>query len=679
MSTNPLLEPFATPFGTPPFEAIHQDHFLPAFEAGMAEQKREVAAIVEQTADADFVNTLEALEHSGELLSRVSGVFSNLMSAHTNDTLQEIARDIVPRLSGHGDDILFNGALFARIEAVYAQRESLDLDAEGRTLLERTYRAFVRGGAHLDGAAKQELRQLNEELAVLSLNFRDNLLSETNAFELVLDSADELAGLAEPLLRAAAETANQRGHEGKWVFTLHGPSFIPFLQQSQRRDLRERLYRAYISRGDHGNEHDNNQNASRIASLRSRRARLLGYPSHAHYRLEDSMAQTPDQVYGLLDKLWPKALERAHEEVAEMQAIVDREGGGFTIEAWDWWFYAEKVRKEKYDLDEETLLPYFSLDRVRQGAFDVAGKLFGLTFEPLKEVPVYHPSVEVFEVKDADGSHVGLLYTDYEVRDSKRVGAWMNVYRKQGWVDGEDRRPLVSNVCNFPRSENGEPVLLRLEEVNTLFHEFGHALHGLLSRCQYASLSGTSVPRDFVEVPSQIMENWAFEPEVLAQYAHHYETGEPMPEALVEKVRRASRFNQGFITVEYLAASFLDMDWHTLTDDAERLPEDMERRTRERLGLIPQITFRYRSPYFAHVFSTGYSASYYSYIWAEVLDADGFDAFKERGDLFDREVATSWRRNVLEKGHSEPPMTLYQRFRGREPQIGPLLERRGLA
>ncbi len=679
MSSNPFFEVFPPPFEAPPFDRIQHAHFLPAFEAGMEKQRQEVAAIVASTAAASFSNTFEALEDSGRLLARVSSAFGSLLSAHTDEKLQELARDIVPRLSGHRDDILMDGALFARVDEVYRRRQELTLDTEAQTLLEQTYRMFVRGGAHLDAEQKATLREINEELSVLSLAFRDNLLAETNDFELLLSDEAELAGLPQDLRRAAAETATLRNHGGKWVFTLHGPSFVPFLKHSERRDLRQRIYEAYLARCDRGNAHDNKKNVVRIAALRARHAQLLGYPSHAHYRLEDSMAETPQRVYDLLDQLWPKALQRARREAEEMQAIIDAEGGGFQLEAWDWWFYAERLRRQKFDLDEDALRPYFSLDNARQGAFEVASRLFGVRFEPRPEVPTYHPDVEVFEALDADDSHVGLFYTDFYARDSKRVGAWMNAFRKQGWHEGVDVRPLISNVCNFPRPEKGKAVLLRLEEVNTLFHEFGHALHGLLSRCRYRSLSGTSVPRDFVEVPSQIMENWAFEPEVMARYARHHETGEVMPRQLMDKITRSAQFNQGFATVEYLAASFLDLDWHVLEDDKERDPDAMERRTAERLGLPPQIAFRYRTPYFAHSFATGYSASYYSYIWAEVLDADGFHAFKEKGDLFDPELARSWRQNVLEKGYSEAPMTLFKRFRGREPQIDALLQRRGLA
>lgn len=678
MLSNPLFEPSSHPFEAPSFDVIETQHYLPAFERGMKEHQDEIGQITRSSEPPTFDNTVVAFEQTGEMLARVSGVFSNLLSAETSDAMQDIARQIVPRLSQHSDDILLDEALFQRIDTVFQQQDRDALDTESRTLLERTHRMFLRNGAHLDDSKKQTLRQLNEELATLTLTFRDNVLAETNAFELVLEEAD-LDGIPDSLRRAAAENARKRDHDGKWAFTLHGPSFIPFLQHSTRRDLREQLYLAYVERGAHGNDHDNRQHASRIAALRARRAQLLGYTSHAHYKLEDTMAETPQRVYELLDKLWPRALKRAQGEVQQMQAIVDREGGGFEIAPWDWWFYAEKVRRETFELDEAALQPYFSLDRVCQGAFDVAQKLFGLTFEERTDLPIYHDDVRTFEVRDGDGSHVGLFYTDFHARDSKRVGAWMNAYRKQGWMDDTDIRPQVSNVCNFPAREGDAPVLLRSEEVNTLFHEFGHALHGLLSRCRYRSLSGTSVPRDFVEVPSQIMENWAFEPEVLASYARHHETGEVIPDDLVEKLRQAAQFNQGFATVEYLAASYLDMDWHALEDDTERDAEEQERHTRERIDLPKEIAFRYCTPYFAHSFSSGYSAGYYSYIWAEVLDADGFDAFKEAGDLFAPQVATSWRENVLEKGRSEPPMTLYKRFRGREPQIEPLLERRGLA
>lgn len=677
LTQNPFYTEWDTPFGTPPFGKIKEKHYMPAFQEGMKQQQEEIAAITNNTEAATFENTIEAMEKSGALLRKVANVFYNLNSSMTNDELQAIAKEVAPLLSKHGDDILLNDALFQRVKAVYGQKENLDLTTEQNKLLEETYKEFVRGGANLNEEDKATLREINKELSLLTLKFGENVLKEDNNFELVIEKEEELAGLPENVIAGAAEAANERGHDGKWVFTLHKPSLIPFIQYSEMREYREKLYKGYIMRGDNNNEFDNKEILSKIVALRLKKANLLGYKTHAHYVLEENMAKVPENVYELLQKLWKPALDMAKKEAYEFQAMIYEEGNKFKLEPWDWWYYAEKVKKAKYDLDEEMLRPYFKLENVIAGVFDVANKLWGLTFEERKDIPTYHEDVKVFEVKEADGSHIGILFTDYFPRASKRGGAWMNSFRKQYKVDGKMVTPVICNVGNFSKPTADKPSLISFDEVLTLFHEFGHALHGLLSDCTYRSLSGTSVPRDFVELPSQIMENWASEPEVMKSYALHYETGEPIPDELIEKIENAGHFNQGFATVEYLAASFLDMDWHTLTEAAELDVIKFENESLNKIGLIPEIISRYRSTYFRHIFSGGYSSGYYSYIWAAVLDSDAFQAFKETS-LFDQERAASFRKNILSAGGAEDPMILYKRFRGKEPSIEPLLEKRGL-
>lgn len=685
MNDNPLLHEFETPFGIPPFEHIHEDHYLPAFEEAFTQERAEIEAIASNPEPPTFENTIEALEQAGQVLGRVADVFYNLLGTDANDRLQAIAREVAPKLAAHRDDILLDGRLFERVETLWQEHQELGLDGESLRLLEETHRTFVRCGARLSEDEKARLREINSEMSVLRVDFGQNLLEQTNSFEMRIEDPDELAGLPESVISAARDEATNRGYESGWVFTLQKPSWIPFLQYSERRELRERLYRGYSSRCDLGDEHDNKAIAGRLAVLRAKRATLLGYETHAHLVLEESMAETPEKVDDLLRRLWTPAVARARDEAEELQKRMDQEtDGGERLASWDWWFYSEKIRRERFELDEDELRPYFSLDNVVKGAFEVAARLFGIRFEERQGLPVYHDEVRVYEVLDRDDSHLGLFFTDYHPRPSKRVGAWMNTLRDQYFVDRTDVRPLVLNVGNLSRPSGDLPALLGLDEVLTVFHEFGHALHGLLTRCRYRSLSGTRVPRDFVELPSQVMENWATEPEVLALYAHHWQTGEPIPGELVEKVRQAEKFGQGFRTTEYLAASFLDMAWHTLDpadftdDDPGPDPTALEEKLMAELGMPEEILPRYRSTYFSHIFGGGYSAGYYSYIWAEVLDADAFDAFQKSGDLFHPELARGFRDNVLEKGYTLPPMELYRRFRGADPGIEPLLERRGL-
>jgi len=674
---NPFFETWQTPFETPPFNLIKTTHFMPAYKEGVIRQQKEIQTVVDNAEAPTFANTVEALDRSGELLKKVDHVFNNLNNALTGDEMQKIAKEAAPLISRNKDDIRLNTELFKQIKNVYEARSNLDLSNEQLRLVEEYYKDFIRSGANLNDEQKAELRRINEELSVLSIQFGENVLKENNVFEMVIDDEGDLAGLPEAAIIGAEETAQERGYEGKWVFTLHHPSMIPFLQYSEKRELREKIFKGYINRGSNGNELDNKGILSRMAALRVKKVNLLGYPTHAHYILEKNMAKTPENVYDLLYKLWKPALKRAKSEARALQKMIDREGYAFKLQPWDWWYCAEKLKKEKYDLDEEMVRPYLKLENVRNGAFAVANKLWGLQFVQRDDIPKYHEDVVVFEVLDGDGSHLGILFTDYFPRASKRGGAWMDAYRKQIKLKGERIAPVICNVGNFSKPAGDKPALLSWDEVMTLFHELGHGLHGLLSNCTYYKLSGTSVARDFVELPSQIMENWASEPEVLKMYARHYETGEPMPDKLIQKIKKAGHFNQGFATVEYLAASFLDMDWHTLKDTVERDPLVFEKASLDKIGLIPEIVVRYRSPYFRHIFAGGYSSGYYSYIWSEVLDSDAFKAFKET-DIFDKKTAAAFRENILSKGGTEDAMTLYKRFRGREPKIEPILKKRGL-
>ena len=676
-STNPFFQEFKTPFGVPPFEKIKVEHYMPAFRAGIDENQREVKAIAESTAPATFANTVEPLEKSGALLKRVTSVFFVLSESMTDEKMQAIATEVSPLLSKNSDDILLNERLFERIKRVYENREKESLTPEQKRLTEIYYKRFLRNGAALPQGMKDRLRKINEELGLLELKFSDNVLAENNAFQMVLDKREELAGLPEGVVSGAAEAAQERGLTGKWVFTLHKPSLLPFLTYSDRRDLREKLYRGYFEKGNNNDSLDNKAILVKITNLRIDKAHILGFPSFADYSLTENMAQNPDKVYTFLGQIWEPARRKALQEAAEWEALGKKDDPSFKLQPWDWWYYAEKVRKAKYDLDEESLRPYFKLENVLQGAFDVAGKLYGLKFVERKDIPKYHKDVRVFEVLEKDGRHVGIFYTDYFPRASKRGGAWMNSFRDQSIVGGKRIAPVVSNNGNFSKPTGDKPALLSFEEVTTLFHEFGHALHGLLMNVTYSTVGGAGMPIDFIELPSQIMENWASEPEVLKSYAKHYQTGEVMPDSLIAKMSNAKRFNQGFETVEYLAASILDMDWHRLQTPFEGSPLEFEKRSMERIGLMPEILPRYRSTYYLHIFGGGYSAGYYSYIWAQVLDADAFQAFKETS-LFDSEAAARFRKFILERSGTDEAMKLYKEFRGAEPKVDALLKRKGL-
>ncbi|MDO6677898.1 M3 family metallopeptidase [Shewanella sp. 4_MG-2023] len=676
-ANNPFFKPYDTFMEIPDFDNIKNEHFLPAFEAGIAERKAEINSITNNPDAATFANTIEAMEFSGTLLTKVSSVFYNLTGAHTNPDIQTISKQVSPMLSSASDDIYLNDKLFQRVKTVYDQAETYQLNTAQTKLLEDTYKRFTRGGANLSAEDKNTLRALNEQIGKLNLEFGDNLLAETNAFELVVDKQTDLAGLPQDIIDTAAATATKRGHEGKWVFTTSRPSITPFLTYAENRDLREALFKGYIERANNNNGNDNKTGLAKIASLRAEKAKLMGYKTHAHFVLEERTAKTPENVYGLLDKVWPAALAQANAEVADMQALIDSQGGDFTLQAWDWWYYSDQIRVAKYDFNEQQTRPYFSLESTLEGVFYTANRLFGITMKERTDLPKYHPDVRTWEVYDKDGSLMAIFMGDYYVRDTKRGGAWMNAYRSQYNMNGVESKPIILNVLNYPRPTGNEPSLLTFDEASTLFHEFGHALHGMLSKVEYASQSGTSVPRDYVEFPSQVMENWMTQPEVLAQFAKHYKTGEVIPTELVKKIQAASKFNQGFATVEYMAATKLDLDWHTLTDTKLRDAAEFEAESLANMGLIKEIAPRYRSSYFSHIFAGGYSAGYYSYLWSDILGADAFEAFKENG-IFDPTTAQAFRDNILSQGGSADPMQLYRQFRGKDAGIEPLLKSRGL-
>ena len=673
---NPFFVEWDTPYGLPPFEQIEEKHFLPAIEEGIKQQQTEVSAIINSLEAPTFENTIEAYDHSGALLSKVIGVLFNLSESDSNDSINAIVEKALPLLSEHNDNIFMNTNFYKRVAAVYNKKEQLNLTIEQTMLLEKMNRSFVRNGIALDTDKQARLREINKQISALEQKFGNNLLAENNGFQLILNEED-LIGLPEAVRTAAAEAATAAGYEGKWLFGLQSPSRIPFLQYSCRRDLREKMYTAYVNRGNNGNDNDNNQIVLDIMKLRIEKANILGFDTPSNFILNETMAKNSKTVNEFLAKIFEPAVAKAKEERAELQKLIDNENGGFQLQAWDWDFYTEKLRQEKYALNEDEIKPYFQMENVRAGVFAVANKLFGLKFEKLEKMPIYHSDVEVFKITDSNDSLIGLFYTDYYPRASKRGGAWMSNFRDQRIVNGKQIRPIVVNVGNFTKPTSETPSLLTLDEVETMFHEFGHALHGLLSQCNYVSLSGTNVARDFVELPSQILENWAFEPEVLQLYAKHYKTGEVIPNELVEKIQNAINFNQGFMTTELVAASILDMNWHDLKSVEGVDVQQFEKQKMTELGLIPEIAPRYCTTNFNHIFNSGYSAGYYSYLWAEVLDKDAFDLFKEKG-IFDAQTAKSFRQNILEKGGSDEPMKLYKQFRGAEPNPEAMLKGRGL-
>ncbi len=681
-ASNPLLADWKTPFGAPPFGEIQPEHFGPAFEAALAAHRREIDAITGDPAAATFENTITAMERAGRLLDRVSAVFHGLASAHTNDELLKLERELSPKLAAHGNTIRLNDSLFARIDTLWQQRETLGLDPEQARVLERYHTNFRRSGAGLDKAKKDRLAEIGERLATLGTTFSQHVLADEQSWTLTLDGEEDLAGLPDFLRTAAEEAARERHQDGKHVITLSRSSVEPFLQSSRRRDLREKAYRAWIARGDNNDKTDNKAIIAETTALRAERAHLLGYNSFAAYRHADAMAKTPANVRGLLERVWPPARRRALADRDAMQEIIRNEGGNFRLAAWDWRHYAEKLRKAHFDLDEAEIKPYLALDNVIAAAFDCANRLFGLTFTEVKDIPVWHPDVRTFEVKDAAGKHVGVFFGDYFARSSKRSGAWMTTFRDQNKLEGQgplEVRPLVINVMNFSKAAPGQHTLLSFDDARTLFHELGHGLHGLLSDVTYPSICGTRVATDFVELPSQLYEHWLERPEVLRKFALHHETGRPMPDTLLAKLKAARTFNQGFATVEYVASALVDLDFHELAAADKLDVAAFEAKSLAKIEMPEEIAMRHRPTHFTHVFSGGgYAAAYYSYMWSEVLDADAFDAFAETGDDFDPATAQRLKEFVYSAGNTRDPAEAYTKFRGRLPTVDALLKKRGL-
>jgi len=675
---NPFFSDYNTPFQVPPFHLIKIEHYLPAFERGMAEERAEIDRIAANPEAPSFANTIMAFNDTGKLLTKVSRVFFTIESADSTDALREIQRTISPRLTLHRDNILLNEKLFERIKAVYAGRQEKGYDPLQIRAIEKNYNDFVRNGADLSPRDKETLRTINQELAKLQLQFSENMLKETNTnFRLVIDQGADLAGLPQGSIDAAARTAKEAGLEGKWLFTLQKPSLIPFLQFAANRGLREKIYRGYFRRGDNNNEFDNKAIILKILQFRGQRSRLLGYKTFAEYAVADNMAKTPEAVQNFLRELMKPAQAVAVRDRDEMQKIIDREGGDFKLDSWDWWYYAEKLKKEKFDLDESEVTPYFVLANVRDGMFKLANRLYGITFTPVRNIPVYNPEVEAFEVREGDGSHLGILYLDYFPRPGKGAGAWCGGFRSQGYDEqGKKIYPVISITTNFTRPNGDIPALLTYIEANTLFHEFGHALHGLFTDGKYRRIAG-DLPNDMGELPASVMENWLAEPAVLKDIARHYRTGAPIPAPLLEKLKKSITFNQAFTTVEYIGASVLDMDWHSIDPDKQYDVASFEKESMQKLGLIPEILPRYRTTYFGHIIG-GYAAGYYVYLWAAVLDADAHAAFEESGDIFNREIAARFRKHILRDGGNDEGMAQYRKFRGKDPTIQPLLKKRGL-
>ena len=674
---NPLLKPWQTPFETPPFAEIEPEHFLPAFEQAFVDHAAEITAITHDPALPDFANTITALERSGKLLSKVSAVFYDLVSAHSNPAILEIDTEVSLRMARHWNPIMMNAVLFGRIAMLHEKRATLGLTAEQLRLLERTYTNFHRAGAGLDEAAKKRRAEINERLAQLGTSFSHHLLGDEQDWFMELGE-DDRTGLPEAFVASAKAAAEERGMAGKAIVTLSRSSVEPFLKSSSRRDLREKVYRAFTTRGDNGNANDNNATIVEILALREEAAKIMGFPTYAAYRLEDSMAKTPEAVRGLLERVWKPARARALADRDALQALIAEEGGNFTLAPWDWRYYAEILRQRRANFDEAAIKPYLVLDHMIEAAFDCATRLFGVTFSELKDVPVWHPDVRVWEVRGPDGRHKALFYGDYFARPSKRSGAWMTSLRDQQKLDGEIA-PLIINVCNFAKGADGQPSLLSPDDARTLFHEFGHGLHGMLSNVTYPSLSGTSVFTDFVELPSQLYEHWQEQPQVLRQFAKHYQTGEPLPDDLLQRFLAARKFNQGFATVEFVSSALIDLEFHTQPASASRDVGAFEKAELEKIGMPAEIALRHRPTQFGHIFSGDhYASGYYSYMWSEVMDADAFGAFEEAGDIFDPATAKRLHDDIYSSGGSREPEEAYVAFRGREPEADALLRRRGL-
>ena len=675
--TNPLLMAWETPHQTPPFDAIRPEHFLPAFERAFADHTAEITAMTHDPAEPDFANTITALERSGKLLSKVAAVFYDLVSAHSNPAILEIDKEVSLRMARHWNPIMMNAVLFGRIALLYDNRKTLTLTSEEQRLLERTYTRFRRAGAGLNDEAKARMAEINEQLAQLGTSFSHHVLGDEQDWFLELGE-DDRAGLSESFIAAAKAAAEERGMPGKAIVTLSRSSVEPFLQSSARRDLREKVFKAFTARGDNGNSNDNNAVIGEILALREEAAKIMGFPNFAAYRLEDSMAKTPEAVRGLLERVWKPARAKALADRDQLQEMITAEGGNFRLEAWDWRYYAEKLRQAKANFDDAAIKPYLSLDNMIAAAFDCATRLFGITFAERSDIPVWHPDVRVWEIKAADGSHKALFYGDYFARPSKRSGAWMTSLRDQQKLDGEVA-PIILNICNFAKGADGEPSLLSPDDARTLFHEFGHGLHGILSNVTYPSLSGTAVFTDFVELPSQLYEHWQERPEVLQTFARHYQTGEPLPQDLLDRFLAARRFNQGFATVEFVSSALIDLEFHTQPAAASKDVRAFEQAELEKIGMPKEIALRHRPTQFGHIFSGDhYAAGYYSYMWSEVMDADAFGAFEDAGNIFDPAVAKRLHDNVYSSGGSVDPEAAYVAFRGREPEPDALLRRRGL-
>ena len=678
--SNPLLADFSTPFQVPPFQEIKESHYLEALEKSLEEAREEIETIIQDQEEATFENVIVKLESAGEKLSRNSSILFNLNSAETTDEIQKITQEISPKLSAFNSEVKQNEELFAKVKSIYEKQDSLNLNTEQQRLLKMTYLDFVRRGVELEGEKKSRFREISIELSKLSLSYQENLLAETNSYELVIDNESDLSGLPSDLKERAADLAKEKGQEGKWIFTLQAPSYIPFMEYADNREFRETLFKAFMNKCFKGDERDNQEIVLKMIRLKAELASLLGYPTFGHYILEERMAENPDSVMSFLNDLLEKSMPKAKEEFKEIKEFMKSKGVDHELQRWDWSYYSEKLRKEKYELDDELIKPYFKLENVISGVFQTAERLFGISFEENKNIPIYHEDVKAYEVKNESGEIIAIFLADFFPRKGKRGGAWMTSFRNQKKVDGKKVIPQISNVCNFTPSSSNSPSLLKFNEVTTLFHEFGHALHGMLADTQYESLAGTNVYWDFVELPSQIMENWCFEKECLDQFAKHYETGELIPSDLVDRIKKSATYHEAYATVRQISFSLLDMAWHSMSpEEAEKVEsvDDFEKKAFAPTALFPQMDGVNMSVQFAHIFAGGYAAGYYSYKWAEVLDADAFSVFQEKG-VFDKATAASFKEHILSKGGTEHPMTLYKKFRGKEPSNEALLKRAGL-